>query len=377
MRHTRILDTEIDIGPGSLELLPSVVARVRELGNVVVVVGTTVRGVRWSGDVARLAAAINAEIAVLPSGLVTAAMVDSAYESMGSVPGVVVAIGGGRIIDAAKLLAAKWAETDAAMVPIVAVPTTAGSGSELTPFATRWNLEAQRKESVSGERLTPRAAIVDPLLAATCTPAVAASAAVDALSQAIESGWSIRSTPQSFEWSMRAVSLVSAGISDPDGLTSDSALNNLSEGALLAGAAIAIANTTGPHGVSYPLTLEFDLLHGHAVGLTLGRFIRFNAECTEAECEDSRGNGYFHSAMRHILDCLNLPDALRAERWVDQALDRLGLAPLAAFPLATESVATEALSYDRTSNNPRRLDVEGLEKLLRIDPPPLGLGYQF
>jgi alcohol dehydrogenase class IV len=365
MRSRRILATEVHIGSGSFELLPEVVARVGQRGETVVVLGQAARTAIWSGQVTRLIAGLNAQVIEVPAGLVTATTTDTLQASASRSPGVVVAIGGGRIIDAAKLLVAKWAEADAVGVPIVAVPTTAGSGSELTPFATRWNVESRRKESVSGEELAPRAAIIDPLLASTCSTAVAAAAAFDALSQAIESGWSTKSTPQSLDWSLQAVSLLKRGFVYPDGITSRGALVMLSEGALLAGAAIAVANTTAPHGVSYPLTLEFDLLHGHSVALTLGRFIRFNAEVTQAECEDSRGMSHMQNVIHSILECLDVRDALEAERWVNEALAHLGLSPLAGLSFDAERVAVEALSYDRTSNNPRRLEVEVLAKLLR------------
>ena len=352
------------MGHGILGNLPSLMSSCDLSGSVLVVVGTAARRAPWGAEIDRLSRALRASIEEVPSGLITRSLVDDLKSGLATAPEIIVAIGGGRVIDAAKLLANALNCIGARPVTLVAVPTTAGSGSEMTPFATVWDVSRGRKESVVHRDLRPRLAILDHRLLQTCPPAASGAAALDALSQSIESGWSIASTSESLALSFEALELVGAGLelnSDP---SSDANVAALSEGALLAGAAISIANTTAPHGVSYSLTLELGLLHGHAVGATLSKFVRHLAGITDSDCIDTRGVAHIRDVSSEILERLGCGEPEELAYWIDQRALESGCPQYDMLPIDPQQLAKEALSYDRTHNFPRQLTHGSLARLL-------------
>lgn len=195
----------------------------------------------------------------------------------------VVAIGGGSVIDSAKSivlargldsneslegqLAAGAEITRPSDLHLIAIPTTAGSGSEVTPFATIWNLEASRKASISGPGLQPRVAIVDSSLLQSLKSDDLLYPALDAVSHAIESLWSRRSTSDSALCAATSLSALSLALGSCVSDTPD--LKRLSLGSVYAGLAIADSRTALAHAISYPLTLKFQVPHGLACSFTL------------------------------------------------------------------------------------------------------------
>jgi alcohol dehydrogenase class IV len=203
----------------------------------------------------------------------------------------VLGIGGGNALDLAKVVATfahapddfdRWRADPQGRRPesrrlrLLLVPTTAGSGSEATGFATLW--QGARKISVDGPALRADVVLVDPELTWTTDPPTFASAAVDALAQAVEAGWSRRATPESARYATESYAVLAAAL---DAITKDGRdvvlEDRLSWGATLAGAAINIARTTAAHALSYALTYRCDLPHGAAVGLCLPWVIQHNA----------------------------------------------------------------------------------------------------
>lgn len=270
---------------------------------------------------------------------------------------LVLAIGGGRVIDTAKLVG------DGTR-PLIAAPTTAGSGAEATRFAAVY--EGGVKRSVDDLALRPAVAIVDPTLVQSMSAETAASSGFDALSQAIESCWSVRSTPTSTAWAHQAITLAVAHLrGSVEGVPASRAA--MAEAAHLAGRAIDVTRTTAAHALSYGLTWHHGVPHGHAVALTLGRLLEYNAGVVEADCVDPRGPAH----VRHTLDalCRLLGGASPAD--ARRALQRLmvdcGLTPsphaLGLGPAELESVVL-GVDRARLGNNPRRLD--GHETLTRL-----------
>ncbi len=207
----------------------------------------------------------------------------------------VVGIGGGSTLDAAKALAFVLARPGFSLeansgtlkddgirsVPLVAVPTTAGSGSEATQFSSLLT-EDGRKVSIDSPRLYPRVAIIDPELTRSLPPYVTAYTGFDVLCQAVESAWSVRTTPASAVHALRAIPLVLAhlerAVRDPADVDSRAAMSLAS---CEAGLAISQTRTTAVHAASYPLTGLYGIPHGHACALTLAPFIRYNAPALE------------------------------------------------------------------------------------------------
>ena len=221
-------------------------------------------------------------------------------EEAGRLPtgmGGVVAVGGGSVIDTGKVMAALAAgprgpagerltlrellvrgEGVAFGLPIVAVPTTAGSGSEATPTATVWDGQAKRKWSLEGPGLLPGAAIVDPELTLSAGEELTVSSGLDALSHGLEALWNRRATYRSDALAGNAVRLaldtLPKLLDDPG----DPALRaRMSEASLLAGRAIAHTRSTLAHALSYPLTAHFGVPRGLACGFTLLEILRMNA----------------------------------------------------------------------------------------------------
>ena len=201
---------------------------------------------------------------------------------------LIIAAGGGSVIDFAKCMnvyLSSWTSDGldgiidktllpSNFLPMVAVPTTSGTGSEATHFAVVYIKGT--KTSVSHKLLTPTYAIIDPSFTYGSPPYLSACCAFDALCQAIESFWSIGSTPDSQKYAKDAILLIKNNIVKAINSDYVESRDKLSEGAYLAGKAINISKTTAPHALSYSLTSTFSIPHGHAVALTLGYFFEIN-----------------------------------------------------------------------------------------------------
>lgn len=218
----------------------------------------------------------------------------------------ILAIGGGSTIDVAKCIKAYcnmnheqdyMAQTISdSGIPFIAIPTTAGSGSEVTPNAVIYRNKV--KQSVADKCLKPNFVILDgnvlkslPLYQKKCT-------VMDALAQAIEAWWSIKSTEESREYSKQAVAMI---IKDIRAYVSgdESVCQNIMEASNLAGKAIAIAGTTVPHAMSYRLTGLYGIAHGHGVILSLPRVWEHMTGNLE-QCNDVRGSQYVKGVFEDI-----------------------------------------------------------------------------
>lgn len=204
-------------------------------------------------------------------------------------PEVLVALGGGSVIDSAKAFAAapgdfskvkryletKEGEEDLSSIPIIAVPTTAGTGSEVTCWATIWDEKRGRKFSLAREDLYPEVALVDPQLMLGKPYGLTLATGLDALSHSLESIWNINANPVS---ARHAVAASRAIISNLPLLLRD--LGNLelrseiAEASLNAGLAFSNTKTAIAHNLSYPITLGWQVQHGIACSFTLPTVLR-------------------------------------------------------------------------------------------------------
>jgi len=210
---------------------------------------------------------------------------------------VIVALGGGSVIDAAKVLAAAdgdFARVRAhlqtgqggealAAVPIVAVPTTAGTGSEVTSWATVWDTEAKKKYSLARESLYPESALVDPLLTLGLPRGLTISTGLDALSHALESLWNVNANPVSgalAETAARDILDALPRLADEPG--NAGLRERLSRASLFAGLAFSNTKTALAHALSYHLTLHHGVPHGVACSFSLPLVMRAVAGCDPA-----------------------------------------------------------------------------------------------
>ena len=171
------------------------------------------------------------------------------------------AVGGGSALDVAKCVKL-WAERDP--IPFLAVPTTAGTGSEATRYAVVYR--RGEKQSIAHERCLPSAVMLDPAALESLPDYHRKASMLDALCHGIESFWSVRAGEESRELSRRAVRAVWEHL---DGYLSNTPPGNagMLEAAHLAGRAIDRAQTTAGHAMCYKLTTLYGTAHGHAAAL--------------------------------------------------------------------------------------------------------------
>ena len=198
----------------------------------------------------------------------------------------VLAVGGGSAIDTAKalivgtesgrfdellgLLASGKPFVPARCKALIAAPTTAGTGSEVTPWATIWDTAAQKKYSLHLECTWPKVAIIDPQLMLTVPAGVTVSTGLDALSHALESIWNVNANPISDTFALSAISdiLECLPLLLRD-LCSQTLRTRMALAALKAGMAFSNTKTALAHSISYEMTLRHGLPHGIACSFTL------------------------------------------------------------------------------------------------------------
>ncbi len=205
----------------------------------------------------------------------------------------VLGLGGGSALDAAKVLATTlpsaaqptlarifrdgespaWANR----LPLVAIPTTAGTGSEVTPFATVWDHENHKKYSLTGDFVYPDVAFLDANLTLTLDTAETLYPALDLISHALESLWNKNCTPVSRAFAFQALSLASKSLPTVQKETNNFiARSDLQTASTLAGFAISQTRTAIAHSISYPLTSHYGIPHGLACSFTLPKLLKDN-----------------------------------------------------------------------------------------------------
>jgi alcohol dehydrogenase len=163
--------------------------------------------------------------------------------------------------------------------PVIAIPTTAGTGSEVTMWGTVWDEETGAKYSISHPKLYADRAVLVPELTLSMPPDLTLFSALDALSHCMESIWNKNANAVSEAFATagiaRILTAVELALKHPDNLD---ARRRLQEGALLGGLAISVTATALAHSISYPLTSKLGMPHGLACGFTLPEMMRFNAD---------------------------------------------------------------------------------------------------
>ncbi|MBM9536104.1 iron-containing alcohol dehydrogenase PsrA [Desulfobulbus alkaliphilus] len=277
-----------------------------------------------------------AELLGPPAGMVSDVspdpdIVDLARQSSGiamleTQPEVVLALGGGSVIDSAKVLAASaegFATVETLLdggkpssgwnpLPLIAVPTTAGTGSEVTCWATVWDRKASIKRSLEYPMLYPEAAVIDPHLMHSMPCALTVSTGLDALSHALESLWNRNVNSITATHAVAAARVIlealPALVADPENLDSRS---RMAAASLSAGLAFSCTRTAIAHAISYPVTLRYGVPHGIACSFTLPMILD-----SLAEIEGLTGQG-----LREIFG----PDLRVGARRLADTLDQLGV----------------------------------------------------
>lgn len=281
---------------------------------------------------------------------------------------LIVGVGGGSVMDMAKLIKAFYthpersnelAKGEVAMtdpgIPMVLIPTTAGSGSEATHFAVVYI--GFDKYSLASQLLLPDAIILDGLLIKSASPYQMACNGLDALAQAIESAWAAGSTEQSREYSFRAVSLCKKylkAVLEPG--ASEDALQGMMEASNLAGKAINISKTTAAHAWSYAITSHHSVPHGHAVWLTLPSVFEMHATASAEMVTDPRGMKHFQAIMTRLMDIWGIVSPEDSGRNLKSYLQAINIessmGEIGANTAEKREFLSKQVNMQRMSNNP-------------------------
>lgn len=373
-------------GRGSIVALPKVVA---QFGSRVLVCtdANVMRHPAARAALGQLQAACS-EVRVLDSIApdLPLSAVQACLEAADPRTDVVVGLGGGSCMDAAKLVALLLRHpgplelyygenaVPAPVVPIVAAPTTAGTGSEVTPVAVVGDPSRQLKVGVSSTHLIPAVAICDPELTLSCPPSVTAFSGIDALAHAVEA-LTARERPRAWEsypgeifegstaltddYARRAIRAIGSALerayTDGSDLT---ARTEMLYGSLCAGLAFGNAGTAGAHALQYPIGAATATPHGLGVGLLLPYVLSYTAPaCGDKLVEVARQLGVEPTAPAAIAEIARLSAAVAVPR----TLDAIGVREDALPGYAEQAATIRRLA----GNSPRELEADGLLEILR------------
>ena len=244
-------------------------------------------------------------------------------------------------------------------IPVILIPTTAGTGSEVTPIAILSDTKEKLKKGIVSPTLFPEIAIVDPKITIGLPPSVTAFTGMDALTHAIEAYYSVNATDITDLLAFRAMELISKNLrmayAHGENLA---ARSNTMEGSLLAGIAFANAGVGAVHAFAYPLGGEFHLAHGLTNTLMLPYLMRYNilgcpykfVQMAKAFGEKVEGLSELDGAEMAVKFVERLSDDIRVPR----RLRDVGI-PENAIPRLAEA----AMKVTRLlANNPRKITLE-------------------
>lgn len=285
-----------------------------------------------------------------------------------------LAFGGGSAMDAAKalrlgiawqgkrslteLLRQPELHAQACQAPLYALPTTAGTGSEVTPFATVWSHTSKQKMSLASDFIFPTAAYIDAELTDTVPTSVTLSTGLDAINQAAESVWNKNANPITLAYATRSLKLALPAL--PlllEGKGSEPERDALAEASLLAGLAISHTRTALCHSISYPLTAHFNVPHGLACAFTMPAVCALNITADDGrfkqlafELFGKADAQLFSTQLTQLTQQLKVNEAVK------------GFIPHLDSLLALQS---EMLTPERAGNNFAPLNEQSLPTILR------------
>jgi alcohol dehydrogenase class IV len=305
---------------------------------------------------------------------------------------LVIGIGGGSCLDMAKCVALILShggrvedyygefKVPGPTLPVIAVPTTAGTGSEVTPVAVISDPDRTLKVGISSPHLIPHSAVCDPQLTMTCPSGLTAIAGADALSHAIEAFTATRREPTADlaekhvfigksaltdHFALRAIQLLGKSLINAynDG-NDEQARSDVMLGALAAGCAFGTAGTAAAHAIQYPAGALTHTAHGLGVATMLPYVMAYNRDSSlsaMAEVAKALGVGGLANSERELADA--------AISEVARIFKAIGITPtLAALGLPEDKLdwtAEAALGIDRLlKNNPRPIDLSSLRRLI-------------
>ncbi len=339
----------------------------------------TTRGMVERGTVARVEAALAAQLIAVWAEVESNPTIAACERAAASLPAVndavVIGLGGGSALDTAKAVALSHApeiapgflsdllRSDASLPgdfgppPMILIPTTSGTGSEVTRWGTVWDERDGAKYSVSHPRLYPEIALVDPELTMSVPQDTTVFTALDALSHSLESIWNQNANQTSDGYALQAIRLIHAALPKVlDDPRSRAIREDLSLASLRAGLAFSNTATAIAHSISYPLTSSFGVPHGLACSLTLAEVLRVNATADPARCN-------------LILEALDAADLERAVEAIYRLFAKVRLGDRLKQFIPTEESLSQVkgtfIAPGRAANNLVPIDQETASRILR------------
>lgn len=283
----------------------------------------------------------------------------------------ILAVGGGSAIDVAKCiklaglaeegnaaiippLVSTRVACDGAKLPFIAIPTTAGTGSESTHNAVMYYEGA--KQTVTNDGVLPEYAVLEPSVLKTLPLYQKKCTMMDALCQGIESWWSVNSTEESYKYSRKTIELIMANWRKYIFKNDDEAANQIMLAANYGGRAINITQTTAAHAFSYKITSLYKLPHGHAVAVCLPEIWEYMISHIE-ECVDRRGQEYLSNVFALISKAMGHDSPVQAFAEFRQMMDEMNLKnPVSVNREEELKVLSTSVNPVRLKNNPIVLD---------------------
>lgn len=295
-------------------------------------------------------------------------------------PDLLIAIGGGTAIDLGKLISFISPQQDsprdiikgdkAGTVnsrPMIALPTTSGTGSEATHFAVAYI--GTDKYSVAHPSMLPAHAVIDPRLTHSLPASITAATGLDAFCQAVESIWAVGASEESIGYAVSSLECSYRHLMTSVKSPTDESRFEMCRASHLAGKAINISKTTAPHAISYILTSKYNIPHGFAVAMTLSKFLAFNADVGADDCVDRRGHDDVLQRISKIVSLLGASSVSDACRKIDSLAVSIGCPASFADAGIVENGQFEeiasSVNVERMSNNPRRITQSMIVDLLK------------
>ena len=371
----------IVFGPGRAGDLPAVLA---DLGARRILLVTGTRRDRYAAAVDPLPAALHVAVGSEPS----VQLVEDALALVrdGAADGdvdAVVAVGGGSVIDAGKALGillgtggkpldhlevvGRGLPLTGPSLPVVAVPTTAGTGAEVTANAVLTSPEHGRKASLRSPAMLPAVALVDPELTLSCPPAVTAASGLDALTQCLEPLVSVKANPLTDALALQGLRQAARGLRAAyhDGSDLD-ARTAMAVCSLLGGLSLANAKLGAVHGLAGVIGGRIPAAHGAICAALLAATVEVNVRALNSRHPDARALVKYRDAAAAFTgqDGATVDDGVD---WIRATTHELGITGLARLGVPDSDfgvIAAESAVASSTAGNPVRLAEDELVEIL-------------
>ena len=280
----------------------------------------------------------------------------------------VIAIGGGSVMDASKsVMAAMGTDIDDIEeliklkhlfnphVPAIFIPTTHGTGSEVTMWGTIWDFQEGKKHSLSHPILYPDVAILDGNLTLSLSLDISLTTVLDSLSHCLESIWNKGKNSKSTEYAIRAINLIFDNIEELKANPLELSIReNFLNASNLAGLAFSKTKTAAAHSISYPLTIHFNIPHGIASSITLPALLRINESLILEEL----------STIYNDLRISGIDEFIELIYGIPEDHLKFKLSDWGVKPGHTETLVSQCFTKGRMDNNIVDLDERQVRSIL-------------